>query len=181
MPGSPGEVRITSSKDCSTTTTPVGLDPTDVVFVDELDWRKVFVTNHGGNSVSIARPDGSHTDVALAGGPVGLSLRPVLGSTCAPRIDVRLNRIDADLDGLKNDVQISWTATGCGAGTDFRVSCFCTPVTETCPEECDGIPAGAEAVLGSDWEDLGSTTGTTLTHKNVKQGTNFSYDVEPSP
>jgi hypothetical protein len=180
--GSPGELRLTKWKDCSTTTWPVGLDPTDVVFLDEIGRDKVFVANHGGNSLTIVRADGSRADLIVAGGPSRLSLQSVTFSTCSPRANITEEIVDADGDG-PDDVKISWPTLGCAPLTVFKVSCFCFP--PNCPDDCNGLPPsplnGHEQLAGGDWEDLGTTTGGTFTHKDgAKAGTgSLSYNVEP--
>jgi YVTN family beta-propeller protein len=185
-----------------------GEDPTDIDLLDLIRPRKVFVVNHGSDSLTVLRTNtNTVVTVPLGGAALGLSdtcqTCPIAGamaqSSCAIT-QLSKSKTDQDGDGTKDDLLVSWeTNQYCAPGQVWNVDCSCAAANAAdCPADCPASGAN-DAVAGdagqytsdcggvlenpdtgSKWEELGPIAGNSFVHQGVAdlKGV-LSYTVTP--
>lgn len=132
--GGAGSARLVSPQTCAVQSFPVGADPVDVAIHDHVAFRKAFVANRGGNTVTVLRPDGTQANIPVGGGPRALDINH-FPHGCT------ITHVMTEHPDVSVDVEISWHTVGCDPDTTaYQVWCHCAA---GCPPEC--VPDLAKA------------------------------------
>jgi hypothetical protein len=195
------ELLVLDPRDCTGPSFPLGLAPTGIAILENVNHASAFVANSGSDTVTRVDDLGA-TEIALCPSG-GCNLNPVALDLVAP--GCRADGLSVTTIPGTTQVELDWHLVGCPEGTDSGLWCKCMTNELDCPCRCacvddepncscsndlfggaaKGLPTPGlqlttymwNPVPGTGWKKL----GTEPPYVHETEGYELSYIVLPIP